>query len=318
MSRTYNSQEENLDIVSFPNSTIKKNEIEGGISEKLNEFYKLKYEYDKKVHSHINNIIKDKMLNMKQKQDKYRKMKVNCINCGRNVGTIFEHKDGILTSICGDKIAPCNLNIKINRGKYVSLEMLLDVFQTGVDDVKEKIITTKLDLLFGYEQESNTLKIFTALKEELTQDLESLMEYKTKFIEIVSNLDNKQILSTKMTMFYNKVSLIKSTVDEFNETGQIQLIKDMITLYDTELTPLLVDLRNLKYKYMAVEYDLETDTHKLVRNVFTLQDMTIPFEIPKVISFTVGDDNTSKPMTSVLREDDDNDDMEYMDYMDNV
>lgn len=319
MSRAYNSQEENLDIDSFPNSTTKKNEADGGISEKLNEFYKLKYEYDKKVQSHRNNIMKDKMLNMKQKQDKYRKMKVNCINCGRNVGTIFEHKEGILTSICGDKTAPCNLNIKINRGKYVNLEMLLDVFQTGVDEVKEKIITTKLDLLFGYEQESNTLKIFTGLKEELTQDLESLMEYKTKFIEIVTNLDNKQILSTKMTMFYNKVSLIKSTVDEFNETGQIQLIKDMITLYDTELTPLLVDLRNLKYKYMAVEYDLETDTHKLVRNVFTLQDMTIPFENPKVISFTVGDDNTSKPMTSVLREDDDDyDEMEYMDYMDNV
>ena len=67
------------------------------------------------------------------------------------------------------------------------------------------------------------------------------------------------------------------------------------------------------------EYDLETNTHKLVRNVFTLQDMTIPFENPKVISFTVGDDNTSKPMTSVLREDDDDyDEMEYMDYMDNV
>lgn len=316
MSRAYNSQEENLDIESFPNSTTKKNETDGGISEKLNEFYKLKYEYDKKVHSHRNNIIKDNMLNMKQKQDKYRKMKVKCINCGRNVGTIFEHKDGILTSICGDKIAQCNLNIRINRGKYVSLEMLLDVFQTGVDEVKEKIITTKLDLLFGYEQESNTLKIFNGLKEELTQDLESLMEYKTNFIEIVSNLDNKQILSTKMTMFYNKVSLIKSTVDEFNETGRIQLIKDMITLYDTELTPLLAELRNLKYKYMAVEYDMETDTHKLVRNIFTLQDMTIPFENPKVISFTVGDDNTIKPITSILREDDD--DMEYMDYMDNM
>lgn len=313
MTREYNSQEENLAIEPFPNSTIKKNEIDGGISEKLNEFYKLKYEYDKKVQSQTNAIIKDNMLTMKQKQDKYRKMKVNCINCGRNVGTIFENKDGILTSICGDKVAPCNLNIKINRGKYVSLEMLLDVFQTGVDEVKEKIITTKLDLLFGYEQESNTLNIFTGLKKELTQDLESLMEYKTKFIEIVSNLDNKQVLSSKMTMFYNKVSLIKSTVDEFNETGQIQLIKDMITLYDIELTPLLVELRNLKYKYMAVEYESETDTHRLVRNVFTLQDMTIPFENPKVISFIVGDDNTRKPKTTLFRDDDDMyDDMDDM------
>ena len=127
------------------------------------------------------------------------------------------------------------------------------------------------------------------------------MEYKTQFIEVVSNLDNKSELNTKMTIFYNKITLIKSTIDEFNETGQIQLIKDMISTYQTELVPLLHELRELKYRYMAMEYDRDTDTHTLVRKVFTLQDMTVSFDTPSVESFVLGkiqDEEVSRGMIS--------------------
>jgi hypothetical protein len=250
---------------------------------------------------------------MKRKQDKYKRMKVNCINCGRNVGTIFENNSGILTAVCGDKLAPCKLDIKIDRGKFLSLENLIDVFQTGVDETKEKIISTKLDLLFGYEPESAVLKKFGKLKDELTEDLESVMQYKTHFIETVSNLDNKSELNSKMTMFYNKIALIKSTIEQFNEMGQIQLIKDMVSMYDTELLPLLDEIRKLKYKYMAMEYDADTDTHRLVRNVFTLQDMTVPFDKPMVDSFVIGTNKAQKKGTGVLRDeyDDDMDDNRY-------
>jgi hypothetical protein len=196
------------------------------------------------------------------------------------------------------------LNIKINRGKFLNLEELIDVFQTGVDELKEEIITTKLDLLFGYEQEATTLTKFNKLKEELTQDLEAVMEYKTQFISIVSNLDNKSELSTKMTIFYNKINLIKSTIDEFNETGQIQLIKDMISTYQEEFVPLLEELRDLKYQYMAMEYNKDTNTHTLVKKIFTLQDMTISFDKPSVESFVIGsgedEDNSRKKMISTI------------------
>jgi len=273
---------------SLTSEKVKPNVVNEEFTEKLNEYYKLKNKYEHKKQSQINTILKDDKLTMKQKQEKYRKLKTNCINCGRNVGTIFNNESGNLTAICGDKISACSLNIKIYRGNFTSLEELIDVFQTGVDDVKEEIITTKLDLLFGYEQEPTTLTKFTKLKDELTQDLESVIKYKTQFIEIVSNLDNKSELNTKMTIFYNKLALIKSTIDEFNETGQIQLIKDMISTYQTELVPLLHELRDLKYRYMAMEYDRDTDIHTLVRNVFTLQDLTVSIESPSVKSFVIG------------------------------
>jgi hypothetical protein len=287
-------------------SFVNRNELYEDFVEKLNEYYKLKNEYETKRQTKKNGILKDVTLTMKRKQEKYRKMKVNCINCGRNVGTIFENNRDMLTAVCGDKLAPCKLDIKINKGSFVSLEELMDLYQESVDDLKEEIIEIKLDLLFGYETETNTLTKFTELKETLTYKLESVLKYKTHFINIISNLDNKPTLNTKMTVFYNKISLIKSTMEEFNETGQLQLIKDMIILYDTEMTPLLAELRNLKYKYMAMEYDIDTDTHHLVKNIFTLHDMNIEVVIPKIESFIIGNDktqNTQKILTNVLRDD---------------
>jgi ribosomal protein S27E len=308
-----NLQETRATSVISKKVNLNKHVVDNEFVEKLNEYYKLKHEYETKKLSQKNSILKDTTLNMKRKQDKYKRMKVNCINCGRNVGTIFENDSGILSAVCGDKLAPCKLDIKIDRGKFLSLENLIDVFQNGVDEMKEKIISTKLDLLFGYEPESVVLKKFGNLKNELTEDLEAVMGYRTHFIETVSNLDNKSELNSKMTMFYNKIALIKSTIAEFNEMGQIQLIKDMVSMYDTELLPLLDELRKLKYKYMAMEYDADTDTHRLVRNVFTLQEMTVPFDNPSVDSFIVGTNKTQKKGTGVLRDeyDDDMDDNRY-------
>jgi hypothetical protein len=62
----------------------------------------------------------------------------------------------------------------------------------------------------------------------------------------------------------------------------------MIYTYQTDLVPLLNELRELKYKYMAMEYNNDTNTHTLVRKIFTLQDMTVAFENPSVESFVIG------------------------------
>jgi hypothetical protein len=84
-------------------------------------------------------------------------------------------------------------------------------------------------------------------------------------------------------MFYNKISTIKSTVEEFNETGRIQLIKDMISLYDTELLPLLEEVRGLKYKYISLAYN--NGDINLVRKPVTLDEMMVAMETPKIESF---------------------------------
>ena len=270
--------------------------------EKLNDYYKMKNDYDTKRISIKNSILKDDTLTMKQKQDKYKKHKINCVNCGRRVGTIFQIDDGVLTAVCGDKIKPCSLDIKINRGKFLLLEELLETFQEGVDDLKEDIIKIKLDLLFNYKNEPQVLTKFSELKKELEQDLEALMEYKTKLIERTNNLNVKSELKTKMEILYNKIELIKSTMEEFNETGQTQLVKDTVVLYDSELKPLINEIQELKYKYLNIEYD--NGNYKLVRKKYTLNELIEPFSNPSVERFEVSNIDNNRNLDNRNLDDD--------------
>jgi len=267
--------------------------------EKLNQYYSLKKNYETKKQEKKMRILRNDNLSMRQKQEAYSKLKMNCFNCGRRVGTIFKNEDGVLYAICGDKANPCILDIKINTGKFVDLKELVDIFQVGVDELKESIIIIKLNLLFGYSNEADTLKKFNFLKKELADDLESLMEYKTKMINILDNIQNKGELAVEINRFNKKIELIKNTMDEFDETGKIQLIKDMIDVYQLELIPIINKIVNLKYKYFAMEKI--DDDHHLIKKVFTLQELLDPFSDPTVESFEINS-------TKVKRTDDDDDD----------
>ena len=71
-------------------------------------------------------------------------------------------------------------------------------------------------------------------------------------------------------------------------TDNIQLINDVITLYRKDLEPLLKQLRELKYKYCAIELNETDETFCLVRKSYTLDDMSVPFDEPNVINFQLG------------------------------
>lgn len=269
--------------------------------EALNEFYRLKNDYDTKKQNLVNKLLKDENLKtIKQKQEMFQKEKIACISCKRKVGTIFSIKDGVLGAICGDIKNPCNLDIKINRGKYMFLDALIDEYDTALSDNKSEIIQIKLDLIFNYKSESTILNEFKQLKNDIVTDLESLTTFKTLYINKLTNLENKSEINAKMSIFYNKVSAIQNTVREFNETGNNQLIKDIISLYVNELQPILLDLRKLKYVYEAVEFDDRDGTYHLRRNVYGIDDLMYEFDAPKVINFVIGTDkSTNKPKQEI-------------------
>jgi hypothetical protein len=262
--------------------------------EALNEYYKLKNDYDTKKQAKITRILHDDLLkSFKQKRDAMEKNKLQCIGCKQPVGTIFSNKQGILGAQCGNKTSQCGLNIQINRGKYIFLDNLIDVFDEDVTINKEKIIQVKLDLLFHFKNETTVLNTFKQIKDELVEDLETLTNYKTQYVSILTNLENRSEINAKMERFYIIVDTIKSAVQEFNETNNVQLIKDVVSLYRKDLAPLLKELRELKYKYHAIEYNADDNTFCLQRKVFTLNEMSVPFDEPKVIIFNLGNQSAN-------------------------
>lgn len=265
--------------------------------DKLNEYFKLKNDYQMNYEAKKNKIFKNDLLSMKQKKEQFKKIKMKCIQCKRNVGTIFsiktvmdddpEYEDksfySTLSAVCGDKTNPCDLNISIQKGNYESFKYIISIFQENVKDYQEEIIKVKLDLLFNFTEEVDAMKKYEEIKSELMNDLENLANYKMIYVNIISNLNNAAEIEKKTTQLNNNINTIKETIDEYNETNNIQLIKDIITLYKNTLTPLLDDLQKLKYKYRSMEK--MDNIYKLIRKEYNIADTLEQIEEPKVISF---------------------------------
>jgi len=67
------------------------------VSAAVIRYYKLKGDYDKKYQNAKKKIVKSGLA-LSQMKKKLKSMKMKCINCKQDGGTIFTNKDGILTA----------------------------------------------------------------------------------------------------------------------------------------------------------------------------------------------------------------------------
>ena len=142
--------------------------------EAINEFYELKSKYES---TNFNKYIKPILKSNKSKREKkmeYSKLpKFPCINCKRNVNTIFKityDKDNLLhkyTAKCGDLQDPCPLNIDINLGATTNLPEFLVKTEKELNDYKNQVIRDKNDLLFGYITSEEAVEKFDDLKDHI-------------------------------------------------------------------------------------------------------------------------------------------------------
>ena len=98
----------------------------------LNDYYKLKNNYENEILKEKKKIIKNQELSWKEKRNEFKSFKPKCINCKRPVGTIFSIKYNTevefreLKAICGSRTDPCNLNININPPALITSLILFD------------------------------------------------------------------------------------------------------------------------------------------------------------------------------------------------
>jgi hypothetical protein len=90
------------------------------VIEAINEFYRLKDKYESGYNKkYVLPIVKSKRSNNAKRVDFSRLPKPECINCKRNVGTIFTIKNDTKEDVrnfvakCGDIPDPCPLDIQI-------------------------------------------------------------------------------------------------------------------------------------------------------------------------------------------------------------
>ena len=225
----------------------------------LDTFYRLKGEYETKLEDAKRKISKKSHLTTKEKRDEYKRIKAKCVNCNRNVGSIFEVKYNkeaearIAKAMCGDRINPCPLNIEINLGKILNLASEVNEHYDQIVKLKQQVVTVKNDLLFGYVAPDQAVESFNTLKEELedaTKDYELLLISYNNMYEHVREKDELIELEKQI---YTHIESIKTMVIDYNKENNTQYITDAVTLYISQLMPKIREYQQLKFPVQYTE-----------------------------------------------------------------
>jgi len=264
----------------------------------LNEYFKLKNKFEHELEFIKKKIINNQILSKKEKRIEFLKIMPKCINCkrpskkGTIFSTIYHNSDDktesyrILKAFCGNLADPCNLNIEIIVGKTDNIEELINSVNEDIKEVKNEIIDDKNKLLFGLITTEEAINNFDSNKSYLT-DLTTLYEsYLDVLNNITNNKEKKENLNEALKLFYNHVIDIKKCIKNMNDTDNIQYAKDAVEIYHNILTPLLHQIRDLKYSQHLV-YNDDDNKCRLIQNKISLTELNITSN-NKVIQFDIG------------------------------
>jgi hypothetical protein len=274
------------------------------VNDAINEYYKLKENYEKTYFDKfINPIIKSKEKSNKEKRVEYSKLpKPICINCKRNVGTIFSTKYNpdefikVYSVKCGDIKEPCPLNITFNYAERQTFEYAINTQQKNMNETKVDIIKEKNNVIFGYTKEDEALEIFNKVTEKL-KDVSELLGYVIeKNILKNNNPEKYQLLIEKQDEF-NKIYMVqfKNYIDE-------EQYLDAVKYYKTEMIPLLNEIEMLKYETNIIEYnELMGIYHLIQKKNSLLNQETYIEEDDKIINFVKGITSKKTKTTKVRK-----------------
>jgi hypothetical protein len=247
----------------------------------LNEYFDMKQKYE----SHILNDKRDlyeKGKTRKEKKELIQSYHPKCVKCKRPVGTIFKIKNNHYVAICGDKKEPCNLNIKIYKGVFYSFETMLYQFKEEVEKIKETIIKQKLDTLFNYINEGESVIIFKHNLEQYHLSNNIYQELIKRYNTYYNNEIHDEKIKEKMEEINDIVRHIQEMIEEYNKRTDEKWIEDIVEIERTNLFPEIQNLRMLHYKIMEMNHS----TH-LFQKQLALTDYEYSFEEqPRVVRFT--------------------------------
>jgi hypothetical protein len=238
------------------------------VNEALNEYYKLKSNYEVNYHEkYIKPIIRSNGKSKREKRLEYQKLpKPECINCKRNVGSIFsikkdpEEYSRIFSATCGDLTDPCPLNITIDYTFRNELNKELLSADGDINAIKNSIIIDKNNMMFGYIEQKKAIASFnvnTAELKSITEGAGFIMDIN---IQLNDNPIKNDLIKTNEHKLGNEFLLpFKDMIKTFDQNGNTEVLNKAMKFYVEEMTPLITTIRNLKYQVCYVDFVEQKD-----------------------------------------------------------
>ena len=236
------------------------------------QYYELKQKYQEKLNKRKKKIKKTPYYSSKDKKTHLKGLIPSCINCNKPGGTIFEEKNGMLKAVCAVK-TPCKLNINIKRPLYDNVIDLTQKNNKTSENLKMRIIMTKLDYLFGLNtSKEDTVDKFNELKTELAQISETQIILNNKYGDILSGINREPLLKDAELELLNTIDEIKKIYSEYLSDPKPGYIKSIVEKYVSTIKPVLDNIQKMKYGHYVVEEN-EDDTFKLTAEPYRFSQL---------------------------------------------
>ena len=249
--------------------------------DEIKEYYDLKTKFTKQK-----SILKNKIISsnnsIENKKLQFAKLKLKCVNCNKDGGTIFKETDKLLQATCGNVKEPCDLNIQIVKMSQTMLDKELININNKIKIIKNKIVTTKLNFLFNYIEEAKAVELFDNYKKLLNNYQEIHNNLFNDYTSVVNNIDKKNLLNTKTLENIDNINNYKEFINLYKETDDKKYLSDAIDLYNNNIKLLDKDIRELKYNINNIEIKNNDDVnilydtlYILIQKEFDLKDLEI-------------------------------------------
>jgi Leucine-rich repeat (LRR) protein len=241
--------------------------------ESLFEYFRLKQQYEQSVR--------------KIKRDAYRNeptkkmgrmaalsIKPKCINCKRPVGSLFSKRnDDKYTILCGDTSNPCNLNVQIFNGGYVHFVDFIDILKDELNVTKEAIIRQKLDTIFSYISEEQSIEIFKKELESYNSSSTSYKEYLNMYEEYYHSSQKKEFIQKKNNKIFLLNEKVTDLLEEYKKTNNTEFLKTALKIQINEIYPEVRNRSLLENKIRELDNNESSNNYKLFK---------YPVEISKI------------------------------------
>lgn len=287
------------------------------VNDALNEYYKLKSNYEENYHDkYIKPILRSKNKSKREKRLEYQKLpKPECINCKRNVGSIFTIKKNTaeyfrqFVAKCGDLKDPCPFNIVIDYTQRTELNKELLDHDHDINIIKNKIIKDKNNVMFGYVNQQKAFEMFysdTAELKDITETSGYILDIN---IQLNDNPIKKELIKNSEDRFGQEfVMPFKEMIKTFNQTDNSAEVNTAVTLYTNEMVPLAKTIRDLKYDVCYIDFvegknmdDNTGDTFFLIQKKNSLYNLEYTLYGNDEIKSFVKGNKGSKSRTKKLR-----------------
>ena len=225
------------------------NEVE--YEEALRDYFRLKNKYEHDAHADRAKAFA-RGTSTRRKQKLAKAVIPKCVKCARRVGSIFQHKDYRYVALCGDKTKPCDLKIKLFSGYYHELDAMLRLFKEELDEHKETIIKQKLDTIFGFLSENQSVELFKNIMDHYTKDSAVYKELLDQHTDLYESPHREGLIRAKMAQVTDLQKSIQTILEGYLQSGDTKILQTAVHQYVHELMPEMENLRHLKYEHMDV------------------------------------------------------------------